>query len=226
MIKLKLENIDRYFVLLLIVAFMIGNISFVNLTVMKYVYFLLFLLLSLYHVFIKKDVFNKTSIKNNKLVVIFLIIQLIIFILFRFSVSSISLFFNEFFYLFIIYLFSIKNKGDALVYYKSFIILNFIFNVISIICCYLSYFNIINLVTFDTSVNSYVTGIYSNPNGMGVISLIALILYFSYFFKPKDINSYIFTLFNVLMIYVSQCRTAIYALFFFLVFYSITFFFK
>lgn len=205
---MKLKKVDVYILYLIILLFMIKDLVINNNFINSILCVFFMFSLTILKIFKNVNLFDKRFIIKNFFIFVFLAIQLIIIVLFKFNVSSISIYLNICFYLFTIYLFFDEYKKDFNKFIKFIIMINLIVNFISLIFIGLSYLNIFNINLFFNK--KFLFGLYINYNSVGITTLISLILYLNYIFKPKKIFSYIYILFSIFIIIVSECRTALY----------------
>lgn len=139
----------------------------------------------------------KKYVKENWLIVIYLIIRVISIILLNNKLDNIKTFLYEIYFLIIVQQFYNNDKANSNTPITILIIINFIFNFVTFIC-------------FIFQIYNYETIIYSNTNQMASMSCICLLLYLTFLKKTKKkILSIAYIIFSLIILVIADSRTPI-----------------
>lgn len=181
---------------------LIDNISFFHLLLPISVCFSFVLIILNY----KK--FNSKWLIDNYILLFYFLIRIISIFLNKGSFLNFKTLVYEIFFLIIVNFLFDKNKKTYKGFSKMIIVLNLVFNVVSIIYQY--------IVQRDFSRELF--GIYTNPNGMAILTIISLMLYINLREKSSLKRfDYFYLLFSTLIIFLSESRTIIIAVIFYIV---------
>lgn len=137
----------------------------------------------------------KKYIKENWIILVYVFIRIISIILLDNKIANLKSFAYEIYFLFIIQQFYNCNRTKANLPLLIIIIINFIFNIIA-------------FIGFILGVDNYLYIIYSNPNPMGSITCLSLLIYITFFAKKNNkVVSSIYIIFSLIIIYLSKSRT-------------------
>lgn len=174
-------------------------------------------------------------IKENSIVICYLVVRVLLIVSLKFDYSTIRSLFFETIFLLAITKKILKNKHSSIKKIMYFtVIFNLIMNLFNVLC-YVSLTNDLNIVPYKFIVTKtfysnlhYVKEsiLYVNPNSMGIMTGFALIVLAILFFKTKSmLNKVVFSvviIFDLYCIYLSRCRTVELALVIIFVLYLIS----
>lgn len=121
----------------------------------------------------------------------------------------------EFFGLVIIGYFSLKKLDNLNIVFKVYIFANLFLNILTVLIYILIPAGVIdgarNVTDWILNSTAYQTfpysALYSNPNGAGIVTGMAIVLGFTVF-KKKNVLFWLYTVFSVWFVYFQQCRSA------------------
>lgn len=164
-------------------------------------------------------------LKSSYLVIIYFIIRTVSFVNSGFDYSVARTVFFEGVYLFVICGMITDSKFCKKVIMKSFVVINFVLNVINVIVYFVlrsgnassGLYKLFSEYTYAVKNSVIYSGMYDNPNAFGVMTAIAIILALNLISKndtkQRKLIIAVYVLFSLYCVNLSECRSAMLSLF-------------
>ena len=156
-------------------------------------------------------------LKENWMIILYFAVRVLGAFLQKYNLDRgvLESFYYEFFGLVIIVYFSLKKIDNLNIVFKIYIFSNLFLNIFTVLIYILipagvidRFQNVTDWILNSTAYHTFpYSALYSNPNGAGIVTGMAVILGFAVF-KKKNVLFWLYTGFSVWFVYLQQCRSA------------------
>lgn len=156
-------------------------------------------------------------LKENWMIILYFAVRVLGAFLQKYNLDRgvLESFYYEFFGLVIIGYFSLKKIDNLNIVFKIYIFSNLFLNIFTVLIYILipagvidRFQNVTDWILNSTAYHTFpYSALYSNPNGAGIVTGMAVILGFAVF-KKKNVLFWLYTGFSVWFVYLQQCRSA------------------
>lgn len=191
------KNVSYIFSYIISFIIAIRMTVLVNINIISKIISLFFLISSVVLIYGARKINKNKFLKENFLIVIYIGIRFFSILVLSEKIFNLKTLFYEIYFLIIIFCLLKRGRDNK----KNVLLILIIFNI---------YFNILTIIIGVLGNKEYLTTVYGNTNTIGNYTCLCILIYVTFFSRKikKSIN-YIYIIFSTLMILLSQSRTPI-----------------